>query len=61
VTGDRALVFCREAIRFVCLAAVAQSCGGAITATTPLICRLVTRLCYPRGRVVAIDLEPGDA
>lgn len=23
--------------------------------------RLATRLCYPRGRVVAIDLEPGDA
>ena len=34
---------------------------GYALASFLLIAANLTRLCYPRGRVVAIDLEPGDA
>ena len=44
----------------IMLRKLGRSFGYAL-ASFLLIAANLTRLCYPRGRVVAIDLQPGDA
>src|SRR5215469_11839711 len=43
------------------LAIMLTAAFGSALASFLLIAANLTRLCYPRGRVIAIDLEAGDA